>query len=230
VDDVLVVETDENGLAPFREAEVNISNVIDLSGATSEDYYKLVAKLPKFLAEKTAANPAIRFVAIDHASGFFESIFFHIQKKAQKDGPKVYNDLAQEGKDFLRDLKEKVRVPILFNFHLRKPAMHLEMMAGGAIVEMHNKAAAAAGGLGRDQLDYALGGKQLADVVRNSMTLSAALIKTDLPGGKCLRELAFEHSEVYTKRRLTLCVGEKEPANIGSLFDRIAAKVNQTWR
>jgi len=230
IEDVLVINTDQNGLAPFREAGVTFKHVIDISGASAEDCFKMTKTLPGFLCDEIRKRPEVKVAVFDHISGFFEMVLFHIIAKATKDGPKMYNDLAKVGKDFFLAVKEKVRVPMVYNCHIKASKMHLEAMAGGGSVEATIKSQILASGKGRDTADYAIGGSQLAEVIRNTMSLSAYLKVQELPGNKMQRELSFTDEDIYTKRRLTLCVDKSEPADLGKLFDKISLTVKQSWR
>lgn len=229
IDDVLAINTDQNGLAPFREASVTFKHVIDISSASAEDSFKLAKTLPGFLAAELKKRPEVRVVVFDHISGFFEMVLFHVVGKATKDGPKVYNDFAKVGKDFFLAMKDKLRLPVVYNCHIKASKPHLEVMAGGSAGEATIKSQTLAAGKGRDTADYALGGAQLTEVMRNTMSLSAYLKVVELPG-KVQRELCFTDEDIYTKRRLTICVDKSEPANLGLLFDKIAKTVKQDWR
>ena len=230
IEDVLAINTDQNGLAPFREAGVVFKHVVDISSASAEDSFKLAKTLPGFLATELQRRPSVRVVVFDHISGFFEMVLFHVVAKATKDGPKIYNDFAKVGKDFFLAMKDKLRLPVVYNCHIKASKMHLEAMAGGGNVEATIKSQILAAGKGRDTADYAVGGSQLAEVLRNTMSLSAYLKVLELPGNKMQRELSFTDEDVYTKRRLTLCVDKSEPAHLGQLFDKIARTVKQDWR
>ena len=222
IDDVYVVETDEAGLGPAREAGVLVKNVLDLSGASVNDVYKLIKTLPRFLESELKARPEVRVLCLDHASGFFDAV--HLAISAKTTGVKIYSDLAKDTRDFMFDMKARIHIPVIYNFHIKRPQLHVDGMAEAAAI-----AQTVAANIGREQGDYAMAGKGASDVIRNAVTLSAHLTVTRQPNGKDLRELLFVDSQVFTKRRLTLCVGEKEPANLRKLFEKIGAGVQQPW-
>lgn len=233
IDDVLMINTDPNGQGALREARVTVKHVVDLANADPEEIFKMCrpGKLPKFIGDYLDSHSEIIGVAFDHGSGFFDSIFnFICGREKGKDSPKKYLDVANEGKLFLEALRAHIHVPVLYNFHIRKPPPHMEGMAGGASVEASIRSGSIASGVDRDEGDYNLPGRQIADVVRNFMTLSASLITSALPGGKSERQLAFADQPVFTKRRLTLCVDPKEPAHLGKLFDKISSHIGTNWR
>lgn len=220
-DDVIVVETDSLGLGALEEAGAEIPHVIDLTMYNDAEIDAVKFEIPRLIKAKVAECPHVRLVGMDTASVFWAAIL-----SRKQDGPRGYIDLAADVRRFFWELR-KVAVPIISNCHLKDPSFMMQDRTnpGRDPVAIHEaKQVAAGASTGQDALNMDMPGRDAAKALRNHGTFTWFLEKRELPGGGAERILNCNDRRVETKKRLSLAVGDKEPAHLGKLFQKIAEK------
>lgn len=223
LDDILLVETDSNGLAMIHEMDLHIPHTLNLAGMTDPEMDGALLRLPKMIEERLAANPKIRMVGVDTASVLFGAVInTQLGLLSEKEGARAYNIFAKIMRDFNSALR-RVKVPIVYTLHIKPPRVVMKSKDGSSL---DIEGAAAAAGLDVGELPMDIEGNKAAGVIRNNATLGCRIVVTDIPGGQ-QRKLDFYNAKVETKMRLTRCIAREEPADLSALFAKIAAGCGQ---
>jgi hypothetical protein len=225
LDDILLVETDSNGLAMIHEMDLHLPHVLNLAGLTDPEMDGMLLRIPKMIEEQLAAHPQIRMVGFDTASVLFGAVInTQLGLLSEKEGARAYNIFAKIMRDFNSALR-RVKVPIVYTLHIKPPRVVINKKDG---TPLDTEGIAASTGLDPGELPMDIEGNKAASVIRNNATLGCRIVIADLPGGVVQRKLDFYNAKVETKMRLTRCIGREEPADLSALFAKIAAGCGQS--
>jgi hypothetical protein len=217
LDDIVVLETDSSGLAMLSEGNVAVPRVLNFTGLTHAEMYKVFMDIPEFLAEEVRRAPT-RLVGIDTATVLWQAVNNTIQKRAS--GPMGYNELAIDLAEWMSKLK-KVSVPVVFTGHIKPPKVIMD--AKGEFIKADSDVASGLKG----RLGFNLEGNKGANCIREAMTLTGRLVCEKRPGGAAERVINFDDPRTEGKRRLSISVDPTEPADLGALVTKIAERCNQ---